>query len=69
MICSIDLLTTQANVSEVMVSRGFAIPYFFFIPSDQKEKWTSLARLAKEGRLGLWESHYNVMDCMLEQAN
>ena len=51
---------------EIMVSRGYALPY---IINSSKEKSKLLLKIAKDAKLqklGLWKEHYNLMQCLLE---
>jgi len=67
-ICKITLARNKKNISVELVSNGFAIPFFRFISSDEKNKWLELVMLAKKNKIGLWGEYSDVMNCMLSDG-
>jgi len=51
---------------EVMISRGYALPYVINTQPQRNKLLLRVAKDAKEQKLGLWKEHYNLMQCLVE---
>lgn len=51
---------------EMMVSRGYALPYIINAKPKRSKLLLKIAKEAKIQKLGLWKEHYNLMQCLVE---
>jgi len=54
--------TPKGIFNELMVSRGYAMPYEKYLPNELKNKYHKLVKKAKSSHRGLWK-YYNI-DCI-----
>jgi len=51
---------------EMMVSRGYALPYVINAKPQRAKLLLRVAKDAKEQKLGLWKEHHELMQCLVE---
>ena len=55
------------HFDQLMVSKGFALPYVIFSTSEYKKLLLKIAIEAKKQKRGLWKNHSVLMDCLVKQ--
>jgi endonuclease YncB( thermonuclease family) len=56
----------RPSFDEMMVSRGYALPYVINSTQHQSKLLLKIAKEAKHKKLGLWNEHYDLMQCLVE---
>lgn len=69
--CSVKLpkgLHIELNPSfdELMVSKGFALPYVIYASKEKKELFLKVAKDAKTRKIGLWKEYPDLMQCLIK---
>ncbi len=64
-VCKI-LLNNNENISIKLVEDGYAVPFFRFITTDDKNAWINSTMISKKEKHGLWKEYSDVMSCMLK---
>lgn len=70
-ICKLELpkglhIEIKPMFDEIMVSRGFALPYVINSTPKRAKLLLRVAKDAKEQKLGLWKEHYGLMQCLVK---
>jgi len=70
-ICKIALpkglhVEIRPTFDEMMVSRGYALPYIINSSKEQSKLLLKVAKDAKLQKLGLWKKHYKLIQCLVE---
>jgi len=56
----------RPSFDEMMVSRGYALPYVINSTEKRTKLLLKIAHDAKLKKLGLWKEHYDLMQCLVE---
>jgi len=56
----------RPTYDEIMVSKGYALPYIVHSNKKRTKLFLKIAKNAKEQKLGLWKEHYDLMQCLIE---
>jgi len=58
------IYNNQVNINEELISQGYAVPYYQYIPFTLKRKYKKLNQQAKSNNRGLYKIYPQVMRCL-----
>jgi len=56
----------RPTFDEMMVARGYALPYVINAKEERVKLLLKVAKGAKEQKLGLWKEHHELMECLVK---
>lgn len=64
-LCVIKLKNSHFTLNELIVKRGYAVPFWRYMPNMKtSEKYSNLVNEANRKSVGNWANHNKIMQCM-----